>query len=389
MNRPAAVGILAAIVLLTIVGLTAPWPVAGALSLAALVALRSGRGVYLATAVGAIVIHAGVMAVLAPGPDPHPLGPVTVGLDGARRGLAGALRLAAVLGCNLAVLSHARPAVILDGLRLPARATALVAAVLLAAQDVATDAARLRDARRLEGTWPRGAARIAAAAQLVAPLLIASLRRGEARRDALRLAGHATGHRFAAVVAIAALVVAGRLALVAVPNISLAYAAAFLGGLLLGPAAGALGALLGMAITDFLLTGLLPTGFVNAPAMALLGLAGGGLRRVNLVGSAHERLAGRLVAGTAGILGTLAFSIVSDTGTWLLVQEYRGNIDAWRAIVAAGLVFNALPALLNGMLFAAAVTPVAQAVQALEATSHARRSTAAPARPVAARPDSR
>ncbi len=352
---------------LSAAGLLLPWPVAGALSIAALIALRTGRRIYLATAVGAIVLHAAIMATLAPGPTTVHLGPITLGHEGALRGVAGALRLSAVLGCNLAVLSRVRPAVLLDGLRLPVGATAVIAAVLLAAQDVAADVARLRDARRLEGHWPRGLARFPAAASLVAPVLVAALHRANARRDALRLAGHHTGQRFAAIVAVASLVVAGRLALVAVPNISLAYAAAFLGGLLLGPAAGALGALMGMALTDFMLTGLLPTGFVNAPAMALLGLAGGALRLIDLAGgTSAERWAGKLVAGAAGILGTLAFSVASDTGTWLLVQEYRGDVQAWRAIVTAGLVFNALPALVNGLVFAASVTPVARAAAALQ-----------------------
>ncbi len=367
MKPAAAWGTVAAMALLSVLGLAAPWPVAGALSVGALAALRGGRAMYAATAATAVALHATVLALAVPGPHPVHLGPLALGPDGALRGVAGALRLTAVLGCNLALLSRVRPAVLLDGLRLPRRATALVAAVLLAAHDVALDAARLRDARRLEGRWAGGrGGRVASAAGLIAPILVASLRRAETRRDALRLAGLGTGNRFVGVVAVAALVVAGRLALVALPNVSLAYVAAFLGGLLLGPAAGALGALLGMALTDFLLTGLLPTGFVNAPAMALLGLAGGALRGVDLVGGTPaERLAGRLTALAVGIVGTLAFSVASDTGTWLLVAEYRGDPAAWRAIVAAGLVFNALPALVNGALFAATVTPVARASAAL------------------------
>src|SRR5688572_14878303 len=77
-----------------------------------------------------------------------------------------------------------------------------------------------------------------AAVSMLPALLVAGLRRAQVRRDALRLAGHATGSAFTPIIAVAALAAAGRLAFAAVPNVAPTYVIVFLGGILFGPLVG-------------------------------------------------------------------------------------------------------------------------------------------------------
>ena len=352
MKRATAAGLLAAATLATLLALLAPWPVVPVLAVGGLALAASGRGTLLAFAAVALPLNALVG---------------WVALGSPWLGLLGGARLVAALAVNVALVTRVGLPALLAGLRLPPRVATPVAAVLLAARDVGRDFARLRDARRLDGDWPRG--RLAAArdaARLLPALFVASERRSRERRDALRLAGRDAPAWFVPVVAVAALAAAGRLAFLALPNVALTFVVAFLGGMLYGAARGAAGAALGMLVTDLLLTGLYPLGFVNVPAMALVALAGAALRRVDFDGaSPADRVAGRAFAFAAGFAGTLLFSVASDTGTWLFVAP--GSPSAWVALVLAGLAFNALPALANGVLFAAAVSPVARAFRALRA----------------------
>ena len=325
----------------TALALLAPLPVLAALVLGGTAIMRSRRSFLLFVAVS-VPLNVAILAL-------------AVRPDGWLVGLTGGLRLAAALATNLALLSRAGAARLLEGLRLPPRATALLAAILLAAHDVGRDLARLRDARRLEGAWPRGRiARAREAARLVPALLVAAHRRAETRREALELAGHATAAWFVPVVAVAALSAAGRMAFLALPNIALTYVVAFLGGMLFGWRVGAAGALVGMLLTDLLLTGLYPGGFVNAPAMALLAVVGGAFR---------GRTPDPMLAATVGIASTFLFSAAADSLTWLVL--YAGRPEAWLPIVLAGLAFNVLPALVNGALFAACVGPTARAFAAI------------------------
>jgi len=325
----------------TTLALLAPLPVLIGATLAGLLVMRERRAFLLFLAV-ALPLNVLILAL-------------AVKPDGWLLGLVGGMRLAAALAVNLAILGRVGAARLLEGLRLPPRATALLAAILLAAHDLGRDFARLRDARRLEGAWPaRPLSRAREAARLVPALLVAAHRRAQTRREALQLAGHRTAEWFVPLVAVAALAAAGRLAFLALPNVALTYVVAFLGGMLFGGRVAAAGAFLGMMLTDFLLTGLYPGGFVNAPAMALLGLVGGAFR-------GHEPDA--FLAGAIGIAGTFLFSAASDSLTWLVL--YRAQAAAWGPIVLAGLVFNVLPAMVNGALFAASVGPTARAFAAL------------------------
>ncbi len=366
MKRGAALGVLAAMTAVTVAATFAPPWAAACLAAAAVLGLRKGRMAFVGFVAVSLALNALLFALFLPGPDALHLGPVSFGLAGALVGLAGALRLSAILGANLAILSWVSVGVLLDGLRLPPAATAFLGAVLIAAHDLGRDAVRLIDAMRLDGGWPHGLWRKArAAATVLPPLAVLALRRARTRAEALRLAGHDTGPRFAPLVAVTAMAVAGRLALtVAVPNVSLTYAIVFVAGLVFGARVGAVAGFLGMAITNLLLTGFYLVPFANAPAMALVGVLGGALRQVDFMGSTPiDRWAGRLLAASCGILSTALFSVTADLVTWAIVPEYRAAEGSLRVLVLAGLGFNVLAAAVNAVLFAAAVGPVSAAAR--------------------------
>lgn len=332
---------------------------------ASLVVMRRRWGFGTAAALG-IGFNAFLFALLLPGPgwSPTPLSSFGVSLssEGALTGFWGGVRLAAVAGANLAILSRVPVEAVLDGLRLPHAATAFLAAVLASAHDLGREWGRLVDARRLDGAWPGGWRRVPAAARLLPALLVVAVRRASVRREALRLAGHDTAPAFAALVAVTALAAAGRMAMLAVPNDPITYAVVFLGGVLFGGRIGALAGLLAMAITNLLLSGLHPAAFANAPAMALLGLFGGVVGRLRL--GRGDGVSVAVLAAACGALGVLVFSVAADALTWLVVPEYRGDVSALRVLVSAGLAFNVLPAVAAAITFALAVGPVARAADA-------------------------
>jgi hypothetical protein len=374
-GRLRSFGALAAMVAASAAGFLLPLPAVAALLVLAIGAMRHRRAGFVAFAAFTIALDAALFTVLLPGPGAAHWGPLAVGSTGAWRGAAGGLRIAAVLGCNLAVLSWVPAVRLMDGLGLPRRAAGFLGAVVLAAHDLGRDAARLVLARRLDGQWPaHRLARARAAAALVPPLAVLALRRAHTRADALRLAGIATGPRFAPIVAVTAMALAARMVLAAGANVSLAYVVVFAGGLLFGARVGFWAGVLAMAISDVLLSGLYLAAFANAPAMGLLGMLGGALGRVDFSGTSRaDRWAGRFLAASAGIASTLLFSVMSDAVTWMLVPEFSGDPGALRALVLAGLAFNAVPAVANAVLFAAVVVPLAGAARHAGVFAHPRR----------------
>lgn len=385
MNRAGAAALLGATAAATFAAFALPAPVTLALLAIGVAVMRRRRAFLALAAVGALV-NGALLALLLAGPGLEVAG-IGFSQRGAVLGLTASLRLAAALAVNLALLSRVPAPRLLDALRLPPGPTAFLAAVFAVVHAVGRDAADLVAAARLDGDWPTGRLRQAAAtARLLPNLLVLALRHGDRRRDALRLAGHETGPRFAAVVAITALAAAGRMATLAVPNDPVAYAVVFLGGLLFGARVGALAGCAAMAVTDLLLSGVLPAAFANVPAMAAVGALGGLVGRFGLVAplppggddAGHD--AGRARAGAAaaaavaaacGVLAVLLFSVLADVGTWLLVPEYRGDPEALAALVAAGLAFNLLPAAAAAVLFALAIGPVARAAAAAGIGRHA------------------
>lgn len=362
MNRTQALGLLAVLLAGTALAFLAPLAVASLLA-ATVLAARHHRAMAAALVASTLAFNAIVFGFLLPGEAAWTWGVLAFGWEGVLLGLRGGIRIAAVLAINVTVLSWIAPTRLLDGLHLPAGVTAFLGALVLAAQDLARDASRLVDAARLEGTWPANRLRRAVAVgRLLPALVVVAIRRSTIRAEALRLAGHATGPDFAALVAVTALASAGRMAFVAVPNVSLAYVVVFAGGLLFGPRLGALAGALSMLLTDFLLTGLYVVPLANVPAMALVGVLGGLLRPLDL---GNDAWLARLTAAALGFVATLAFSVAADLGTWLLVAEFRATPGALQALLVAGLAFNLIPAVVNAVLFFSAIAPLARAAQAV------------------------
>lgn len=360
MKRAAAAGLVLLLAVTASLALLAPWWAAGLLAAASAAALRKGRVGFLLFAVSTLALG---MWILGAWMSRDPLAPSPTGM---LAGLLGSIRLVAVLGANLAVLSWVPAVRILDGLRLPPRATAIAAAAVIAAHDVGADLRRIAIADRLRGTR-RG--RFRRAGLWVPAVLAMALRRARARADALALAGHRMPEGFVPLLAVAAIATASRLAMAPIPHLKLTYLAVFLGGLLFGWRVGALAAALAMVVSNLLLTGLMPQAFVNVPAMAALGALGGALSRIDFSGRTRtDRIAGALLAGATGVLATLLFSILADATDWLVLPEVRelGLPGLW-ARIATGLLFNVAlgAALFNGILFAVAVGPTQRTLRAI------------------------
>ncbi len=285
------------------------------------------------------------------------LGPLTFGAEGARRGAIGGLRLSAIVLVNLAFFGRVGIGAWLDGLRLPRRATMFLGALLLACQDVAVDARRLYEARSMSNTWPtKRWGRIVATAGLVAPLMVAGVDRARRRKDALLLAGVRPGRVFIPVIAVTAIALAGRMALIAVPNISLTYVVVFAGGIAFGPLVGVLAGLTSMGLSNIMLSGFAPGAYANVPAMAVVGLFGGVLARFDMT-----QPGSRWVLASWGVLATFGFSILADVSEWFLIPEFRNSATFLQARIIGGLAFNVVPAATNAVLFAAVVPAVQRA----------------------------
>jgi uncharacterized membrane protein len=166
--------------------------------------------------------------------------------------------------------------------------------------------------------------------------------------------------------ALAAFACAARLLFVWLPNASPVFFIVFAAGVAFGPRCGGAVGLLAMTVSDVLLSGFTPTAFVNAPAMAVLGLAGGALgRRVNFgQGEDLPTFYAAAVGGFLGVLAVLCFSLLADSLTFLLFLLPSGATWlVYRDYVVAGLLFNALPMVLVGALFALALGPTLRAAR--------------------------
>ena len=335
----------------SIAALVAPPWVAGLIVLTCLVLARRSRATLVTTTVVALVINVAFFVVLvSDGNVLWQLGWFKVTHGALLKGIAGGLRLVAILGANTVLLDRVPPARLVASLNLPSRTKAWISALLLAITDIVSDWRRLQTVARLR-TRTQGKLRLAA--ETIPSLLAASVRSAHARREALRMAGYDTPTWFAPLIAVAALASAGRIALVAFPNVAFTYVVVFCGGVLFGPRIAAGAGALAMLVTDFYLSGFVLQSVANVPAMALIGIAGGLLGPTNWGGAG-----GRVLAASIGFLATIMFSITSDSMEWLLVHELRTTPGMLQLRIQAGLVFNVVPALVNAALFAWTVPSV-------------------------------
>jgi hypothetical protein len=222
----------------------------------------------------------------------------------------------------------------------------------------------------VEGRWPSGRRRRAdAAARMMPGLMMSAHRRAHLRSDALQLAGTPVGPNFAPIVAVTALGLAGRLALVAFPNVALTFAIVFVAGVAYGKRIAIIGAMWAMILSNLALSGFYIPAFVNVPAMMCVAWLGGSLQRMDW-GSREKPAAIGVLAAAIGVLATFSFSVAADTLTWAVIAENRASFARLQVGILAGLGFNVLPAIINGMLFAISVGPVARAFAALRGTPH-------------------
>lgn len=157
--------------------------------------------------------------------------------------------------------------------------------------------------------------------------------------------------RLGLLIALTALAAAGRLLLLALPNVALTFLVVAVAGLAYGPRMGAAVGGLAMLATSAMLTGPTPAALPGAGAMAALGALAGLLGRAN---------PGPLAAGLLGAGFQALFSVMADAGLWLLF----GREASLALLVAAGLLFNAPAIAIQAALFAGALGPILRALRA-------------------------
>ncbi len=178
--------------------------------------------------------------------------------------------------------------------------------------------------------------------------------------------------RLAIILSLASLSIAGRLAFVWIPNVSLSFLVLAVAGLAYGIRTGAAVGFLGRLGSDLLISGvnpiLLPMTFVET----LFGLAFGIVGHFVDVPRFFARVTWwtRIILFDLGLAVTILYSIVADSVSWVFYNwiladapdAARGTL--WTTLVLLGLAFNVVPALLHGLLYAAALPPIFRGLEA-------------------------
>jgi hypothetical protein len=193
----------------------------------------------------------------------------------------------------------------------------------------------------------------------------------------------ASSLRLSIILSLAAVSIVGRLALVWIPNVSLSYLALAVAGLAYGVRAGAAVGFLGRLGSDLLISGLNPILF---PMTLVETLFGAGFGLLGFFIDVPRFLGGtnwwtRLILFDVGVTVTLAYSVASDSVTWLFYNVIltdapdaaRGTL--WTTLVFLGLAFSVVPAIVHGILFAAALPPIFRGLDASSLLRERARST--------------
>lgn len=186
-------------------------------------------------------------------------------------------------------------------------------------------------------------------------------------------------NRLGLLIAFTALAAAGRLVLLALPNVSLTFLVVAVAALAYGPRFGAAVGGLAMLVTSVMLSGLAPVPVLAAGIVALLGAAVGLLRPLGFPGP-RRTLAGVALAALLGAVFQVAFSVSVDAASWAAFGGSAATLPLLYASLAVGLLFNVPAAVFQAALFAGALQPVVHALRAaglaeapLPAVSRARR----------------
>lgn len=379
-----AVVLAASVLVLLLPAAGVPWSVAALTAAAWVVVGRTKRATLARFLATTVTLGAFTYAAVGTSPTTVRLGPLGLSGTDFDTGLVVGLRLAASL---LVVTLAARWIPARDLLPYATRAglPGYVAGSLLRLVPLLrADARRLRDAQTARGHEIRAGIRGARTwLPLLVPLFVATMRRAREQSIALHLAGLAPdrrsfgppgrrAHRWAIVVALSALAIAGRLVLVSVPGVSLSFFVLFIAGVAYGPRVGCLVGLVERSATDLVLSGFNPILVPMAAVDAALGVAAGLVGRSLNLGQRDREPFGyaAVLAASCGWLMTATFSVAADTGTWLFFLLVSPAVSATGshfllgALVVQGLLFNGPSMIFNAALFGTATYPVLRALRA-------------------------
>lgn len=170
--------------------------------------------------------------------------------------------------------------------------------------------------------------------------------------------------RLGLLIALTALAAAGRLLLLALPNVSLTFLVVAVAALAYGPRMAVAVGGLAMLLTSLMLTGPAPGPVLAAAVVAALGGALGLLRGLGFPGP-RPTLAGAVAAAALGAGFQLVFSVTVDTAGWaVFAGASEATLPLLAATVLAGLLFNIPAAAFQAALFAGALQPVVHALRA-------------------------
>lgn len=184
--------------------------------------------------------------------------------------------------------------------------------------------------------------------------------------------------RLGLLIAFTALAVAGRLMLLALPNVSLTFLVVAVAALAHGPRFGAAVGGLAMLVASAALGNVGPSALLAAGTVAGLGALVGLLRAARFPGP-RPTPATLAAAAFLGVAFQVAFSVAVDAAGWLLfawLPEGAAAVPLLLPLVAGGLLFNVPAAAFQAALFAGALQPVVHALRAAglaDAPAHARR----------------
>ncbi|HEV8361507.1 MAG TPA: hypothetical protein VGR28_13740 [Candidatus Thermoplasmatota archaeon] len=167
-------------------------------------------------------------------------------------------------------------------------------------------------------------------------------------------------------IALTALAAAGRLLLLAVPNVSLTFFVVAVAGLGWGPRLGAAVGLLAMLVTSAMLGGPTPGALAGAAAVAGLGALAGLLRPLGFPGP-RRALAQTAAAAFLGAAMQVVFSVTADALGWALfawLPQGQAAAPLLLPLLAAGLLFNVPAAIFQAALFGSALQPTLAALRA-------------------------
>lgn len=171
-------------------------------------------------------------------------------------------------------------------------------------------------------------------------------------------------NRLGLLIAFTALAAAGRMLLLALPNVALTFFVVAVAALAYGPRFGAAVGGLAMLVTNAMLSGLAPGPLLATGVVAAMGAGLGALRPLRFPGP-RRTLAGMAAAALLGAGLQLAFSVAVDALSWLVFTGgAAATLPLLYASLAGGLVFNVPAAVFQAALFAGALQPVVHALRA-------------------------